>query len=417
MYSPYDNELLRIFTSFKETAYCGRFRNDGKLIVAGGEEGIIQVFDVGTRTALRKLKKHTKAVHSVDFSADGYNVVSGSDDCSLVVWDMAQEEPLTSFTGHRDYVRCCVAHPTSKSLFLSGSYDHTLKLWDAQSGECVATMDHGAPVECVLPFSNGTSVVSSGGNVIRVWDLMGSYHPMASFSNHQKTIMSLCFDGQQQRLLSGGLDKQVKVYNLTDYTVVHHFTYPAPITCIAISPNDSHLVVGMTERILSVKQKLKSTMEMEKGEDTSFLFQPSPSRKSSGKRSSGLQDDTAVVVSTPKTRKLKQHDILLKNFEYRKTLDDALHPRHHGNTVLTYSVIQELIRRDGLRIALLGRTEEELVPVVDFIIKNITNPLYTSLLVDMCDLVIGKYGLPVTRDVCIVRRTLCFVIGSLVSTK
>ena len=43
VYSPYDNEVLKTFTQFKETAYCGRFRYDGKLLVTGGEEGIVQV--------------------------------------------------------------------------------------------------------------------------------------------------------------------------------------------------------------------------------------------------------------------------------------------------------------------------------------------------------------------------------------
>ena len=40
-----------------------------------------------------------------------------------------------------------------------------------------------------------------------------------------------------------------------------------------------------------------------------------------------------------------------------------------GNVVVVYSVLQELIRRSGLKIALSGRTEEELIPVLQFLAK------------------------------------------------
>jgi hypothetical protein len=35
--------VRRTFSRFKDKAYCGTFRGDGRLLVAGGEEGIVQV--------------------------------------------------------------------------------------------------------------------------------------------------------------------------------------------------------------------------------------------------------------------------------------------------------------------------------------------------------------------------------------
>lgn len=36
------------------------FRKDGKLLVAGGDEGLVQVFDVGSRAVLRTMKGHNQ---------------------------------------------------------------------------------------------------------------------------------------------------------------------------------------------------------------------------------------------------------------------------------------------------------------------------------------------------------------------
>lgn len=53
---------------------------------------------------------------------------------------------------------------TSFSFFFVfiGSYDHTVKMYDARSGSCVMSMDHGVPVESVLMFSSGGLFISAG---------------------------------------------------------------------------------------------------------------------------------------------------------------------------------------------------------------------------------------------------------------
>ena len=64
---------------------------DGKLLAAGGQSGMIQVFELSSRAILRQYKKntggHTKAVQSVAWGAPqggmSSHLVSGSDDNSV----------------------------------------------------------------------------------------------------------------------------------------------------------------------------------------------------------------------------------------------------------------------------------------------------------------------------------------------
>lgn len=53
---------MKTFTRFKETAYSGRFRSDGQLLVAGCEDSVVRLFDVSGKVALRMFKGHTKYV-------------------------------------------------------------------------------------------------------------------------------------------------------------------------------------------------------------------------------------------------------------------------------------------------------------------------------------------------------------------
>lgn len=60
IYGPFSQEPIKTFTRFKDTAYSGRFRSDGQLLVAGCEDSVIRLFDVSGRVALRMFKGHTK---------------------------------------------------------------------------------------------------------------------------------------------------------------------------------------------------------------------------------------------------------------------------------------------------------------------------------------------------------------------
>lgn len=47
-------------------------------------------------------------------------------------------------------------------VVFAGSYDHTVKLFDARTKSSVMTIEHGHPVESVLLFPSGGLLVSAG---------------------------------------------------------------------------------------------------------------------------------------------------------------------------------------------------------------------------------------------------------------
>jgi U3 small nucleolar RNA-associated protein 15 len=154
---------------------------------------------------------------------------------------MPSQTAIKTFTDHTDYVRTGVVSTANPSLILTGSYDSTVRLYDVREGSCVMTMKGGGggaapfPVEQVLMFPSGSAAISSSGPIIRVWDLVAGGRCLRALSNHQKTITALAFDGPSSRLLSAGLDQMVKVYDVTNYKVVHTMRYHAPLLSMAIS--------------------------------------------------------------------------------------------------------------------------------------------------------------------------------------
>ena len=144
--------------------------------------------------------------------------------------------------------------PTNANLVLTGAYDATVRLFDARTGQCemvmggpsTASTSNTLPVEQVLVFPSGTVALSASGPIIRLWDLVAGGRCLRAISNHQKTITSLAFDGRATRLLTGGLDQMVKVYDVSTYKVVHTMRYPAPVLCLAMSVRTRQLVHALS---------------------------------------------------------------------------------------------------------------------------------------------------------------------------
>jgi U3 small nucleolar RNA-associated protein 15 len=62
VYAPKTGKVVKTISRFKDTARGAEFRKDGKLVVAGGDEGIVQVFDVSSRAVLRTMAEHNQSV-------------------------------------------------------------------------------------------------------------------------------------------------------------------------------------------------------------------------------------------------------------------------------------------------------------------------------------------------------------------
>jgi U3 small nucleolar RNA-associated protein 15 len=58
--------------------------------------------------------------------------------------------------------------------------------------------------------------------------------------------------------------------------------------------------------------------------------------------------------------------------------------------VATFSLIRELIDRDGLRTALAGRDDVLLEPILRLLLKHVTDPRFGELVCDVTSVVIGE---------------------------
>lgn len=82
--------------------------------------------------AFMTLANHNGSITGLDFSEPYGTLVSSSTDETVRVWDLSSGMEVGKLRGHKDLVKCL---QVEDELCITGSSDHTLKLWDLRKVE------------------------------------------------------------------------------------------------------------------------------------------------------------------------------------------------------------------------------------------------------------------------------------------
>jgi U3 small nucleolar RNA-associated protein 15 len=398
-----------------DIARSGNIRRDGRILVAGGESGAIQAFDVKSRAILKTWKEHKQPVWVTQWHpTELTNLMSCSDDRTVRLWDLPSDRSMTTFHGHQDYVRCGAFMPAQSGLMVSGSYDQTVRLWDARAGgKAVMVFKHAAPIEAVLPMPSGTSVLATSDNTISVLDIIAA-KPIHMLRNHQKAVTALSLANNGERLLSGALDGHVKVFETTGWNVVGGLKYPSPILSLSVIPSqkeDKHIAVGMQSGLLSIRTHLSGEQKVqarEREKEMKALMEGKIEEYDRGKkrkRGAGWEkrmrgkdytgESADIVIEGNARGKLNTGQAwahALRATQYAKALDLVMESKDHNTRAQTITLLTALRHRSALRTALMNRDELTLQPILRWLIKNIADYRVTQLTTDVALVVLDLYA-------------------------
>jgi WD40 repeat protein len=247
---------------------------------------------------------HESEVHSVAFSPDGKRIVSGSYDKTVRVWDANSGQLIGKpFQGHKDFVQSVAFSPDGKRI-VSGSSDKTVRVWDASNGQPIGKpfQGHGHVVGSVAFSPDGKRIVSGSlDKTVRVWDANSGQLIGKPFQGHEAEVASVAFTSDGKRIASGSWDKTVRVWDASSGQLIgkpfqgHEFA----VASVAFSRDGKRIASGSYDKTVRVwdassGQPIGKPFQGHESEVNSVAFSPDGKRIASG--SGGLDGKNTVRV-------------------------------------------------------------------------------------------------------------------------
>lgn len=199
------------------------------------------------------LKGHTDPVYSVAFSADGKRIATGSFDKSVKLWDASTGKELRTFAGkagHQNLVTAVAFSPDGSSIASAGT-DNFARIWDVPTGKPQLELDLTA---------NGTKAAASpDGKLYAVGAADGSVKVFNAADNklsvtltpaNTGAVLGLGFNANGQTLYTLAADKVLRYWNTADGKPLGAVGATAgTVTAFAVNPASGQPIVVTSDGV------------------------------------------------------------------------------------------------------------------------------------------------------------------------
>src|SRR3990167_8206706 len=128
---------VQMLVGHQSTVY-GLVGLEGNRLASFAEDGCLRIWNLDDLSCTQELNDHQKLTYALTITPDHRYLVSGSDDCTIRLWEIANGFISTVLVGHTDFVNTFAF--LNKDTLLSGSDDKTIKVWDLRTRRCVQTL-------------------------------------------------------------------------------------------------------------------------------------------------------------------------------------------------------------------------------------------------------------------------------------
>jgi WD40 repeat protein len=198
------------------------------------------------------LAGHTGAVKAVAIEPDGKRALTASDDHTLKLWNLETGAEVLTLRGHMAPVNAVVlAH---KTLAVSASYDRTMKLWNLENGNEIRTLAGDSHLVNALALANdGRHLVSASyARQLKVWDI-ATGEELYSLIGHSGWVNAVAITHDGKQVVSASQDYTLNIWDLESGRLLCILAgHSGSVNDVAITPDNSQIVSASSDKTIRV---------------------------------------------------------------------------------------------------------------------------------------------------------------------
>ncbi|KAH3765079.1 autophagy protein 16 [Pelomyxa schiedti] len=234
----------------QQAVNCLCYNSMGTFLATGSDDTSIILWNMHSRTPSARLTGAVRGVMSVAFSPDDLLVLGCSNDRCARIWSVSGDLKET-FSGHLDQV--VTGGFLTHEKIITGSIDRALRVFDLHSRKCDKTIR--CPSACHdLCVATGLLISAHADRTIRFWDYRTGDFAFSIDDAHRNQVTSVCASPDGRYILTNGKDHVLHLFDVMSCQKLH--TYQAAEYCnmrkwtkACFSSGGNHVLSGTTGKV------------------------------------------------------------------------------------------------------------------------------------------------------------------------
>jgi WD40 repeat protein len=232
------NQIVKKFTEKWSTSIT--FSPDGKILASGDYRNVF-LWSANTGELINILQEHETNVKSIAFSPDGNILATGSDDATILLWDIKSLKLLQKITNQTTGLRS-IFFSDEKTL-IEASWG-VIRFWNLSDGKMMRSFPHKYEViNAFFSNDNGQLITVGADTIFNVWDIK-SGSLITTIEGQPHPVYSLALSPDGKTLTTGS--ETIRTWNIGTKQIQKVFPERAVgwIGGLAFSPDGNLLAVA-----------------------------------------------------------------------------------------------------------------------------------------------------------------------------
>lgn len=222
-------KFLMAFAGHEGPVTCGDFTADGKQVVTASQDTSLRIWNPSTGQVLVRIQMGQAGLRShfhssqilclsvgcADTMADKL-VATGCDNGDVFISHRESGHVVAQLPRHDGSVECVAFAPSSVSpvMLVTAASDGVIRVWDVEKSIERCKFVHGEVIAKVMWHRHYPVLVSGASDgMVKIWNVLTT-ELIVELSGHQSFITDLCFTTDQRNVLSSSADGTIRLFDV-----------------------------------------------------------------------------------------------------------------------------------------------------------------------------------------------------------